>query len=34
MQEQERYTMATTTAEAMYGLWELEYRQQMLTPNS
>ena len=27
MREQERYRLATTVAEAMYHLWELEYRQ-------
>ena len=27
MREQERYRLASTTAEAMYHLWELEYRQ-------
>ena len=27
MHEQERYRLATTAAEAMYHLWELEYRQ-------
>jgi len=27
MHEQERYTLATTAAEAMYHLWELEYQQ-------
>ena len=30
MQEQERYRLANTTAEAMYHLWELEYQQDQI----
>ena len=30
MREQERYSLATTTAEAMYHLWELEHQQGQL----
>ena len=30
MHEQERYHLATTAAEAMYHLWELEYQQRQL----
>ena len=30
MHEQERYHLATTAAEAMYHLWELEYQQDQI----
>jgi fructose-1,6-bisphosphatase-3 len=32
--ERERYVLASTAAETMYYLWELEYQQQMLTPSN
>ena len=34
MGERERYVLASTTAETMYYLWELEYQQEGLDPDA
>ena len=34
MEERERYSLATTSAEAMYNIWELQYQQEEPNLNS